>query len=686
MKSNNKGFSLVELIIAVGMFTIVGAMIVSFVAISTRTYTNISSEIDVQQEAQLTMNQIKDLVIDTNRAVAYGLEAPDPSNMKEFTKIDETNTETSIISSWIADGVNENYIKKVLVIYSEENMTTTQADGTLVSSYTYPIIKIIYDSNKNQLFYAEQTFSDVSLIDISSFGTASTDIYLLSEYVTNFQVDLSDILNSQVDLEVDFSSSSQAGVGREYFSTPTINLRNKIIVSENLSEIYTNTEVEMNSFVLGIDILKEGTIIHGDSIQLGSSITYTAEVEAQYGASDAYTWKLTGDASGFKSTVSGAGEVTVPLDEPSSTLTLTAIAVGDTTKIASIPITISGEIRPTNISITSSETAIMGNADSIRKIYTFTAVTTYTDGSTTTGGEVNWTEPSNMPSGAYTTVNAKGQMLLYLMANGGLQDYVVSVRATELNVAGGIVSATKIVTPGDLSYVEPSIMTVNITPNGDTISRGDSRTLTASVSDFTGNEDNLNYTWEILEAESVGFSGSGINSINKVHLEDAGSTGKQKKLAIDKDLNWAESFTIKVKVTAYDNVVGEIQEDSFIAYYYVTPVTIDITRVSSKIQSWRYQMRLKYSLNHVILDNKDWDDVNRSFTFSGVGYQHWGDYHDMTFDHDDISPESQKIVNKSIAVGGVYAYANGGYITTAYFTFDMEYKDSKISSAITEIE
>ena len=54
VKNKNKGFSLVELIIVIGMLAIVGTMIVSFVAISSRTYSQASAEIDIQEETQLT--------------------------------------------------------------------------------------------------------------------------------------------------------------------------------------------------------------------------------------------------------------------------------------------------------------------------------------------------------------------------------------------------------------------------------------------------------------------------------------------------------------------------------------------------------------------------------------------------------------------------------------------------------
>lgn len=67
----NKGFSLVELLVAVMIVSIVGASLVAFVQQSSNTYNRTSAETDVQEEAQYTANAITDRVIDCETQLQF---------------------------------------------------------------------------------------------------------------------------------------------------------------------------------------------------------------------------------------------------------------------------------------------------------------------------------------------------------------------------------------------------------------------------------------------------------------------------------------------------------------------------------------------------------------------------------------------------------------------------------------
>jgi prepilin-type N-terminal cleavage/methylation domain-containing protein len=62
MKPDNKGFSLVEMIAAIAILSIVGLAVVSFLSTSTRFYAGVSGNADVQEEAQTAVNQIVTLL------------------------------------------------------------------------------------------------------------------------------------------------------------------------------------------------------------------------------------------------------------------------------------------------------------------------------------------------------------------------------------------------------------------------------------------------------------------------------------------------------------------------------------------------------------------------------------------------------------------------------------------------
>lgn len=61
---NNKGFSLVELIIAIAILTVVSGIILSFMNTSSNVFRRNSADVDIQTEAQMVANSISDVVID----------------------------------------------------------------------------------------------------------------------------------------------------------------------------------------------------------------------------------------------------------------------------------------------------------------------------------------------------------------------------------------------------------------------------------------------------------------------------------------------------------------------------------------------------------------------------------------------------------------------------------------------
>ena len=68
---NNKGFSLIELIISVAILTIITSAILGFIVTSSKSYGNVSEDVSLQQEAQLSLNQISDLIVDSTSGLKY---------------------------------------------------------------------------------------------------------------------------------------------------------------------------------------------------------------------------------------------------------------------------------------------------------------------------------------------------------------------------------------------------------------------------------------------------------------------------------------------------------------------------------------------------------------------------------------------------------------------------------------
>lgn len=69
MKRDNKGLTIVELIVAIAILAIAGIAITNFMTVGTRSFFDSRTETDLQKEAQLAMNLIEDHLVDANKRV-----------------------------------------------------------------------------------------------------------------------------------------------------------------------------------------------------------------------------------------------------------------------------------------------------------------------------------------------------------------------------------------------------------------------------------------------------------------------------------------------------------------------------------------------------------------------------------------------------------------------------------------
>lgn len=92
LKTNNGGLSMVELICAIAIVSLLGTTVAGMMAVSANSYRRGSAETDVQQEAQLIANQISDLIIDVTSSVAYD----ETQKLLTIKQDDEQKTELGI--------------------------------------------------------------------------------------------------------------------------------------------------------------------------------------------------------------------------------------------------------------------------------------------------------------------------------------------------------------------------------------------------------------------------------------------------------------------------------------------------------------------------------------------------------------------------------------------------------------
>lgn len=211
MKRNQKGFTIVELLIAVAILSIVIVTVCGFILVGSRSYAAGNSDINVQQEAQLALNQMSDLLIDTTRSVTY-------------TGFDAGGTTSGTA---LKDGD---------FTFTPEDKSLVMLNGTAVknpSGGPNPIIEegngnknyhFYWDKSEETLFYAEADAKD----PVPDFGDPAAEWVVLAGHVTDFSADLSQVAEKRVVmLALTFTDGT-----KEYVTSNNVTIRNKVGVND----------------------------------------------------------------------------------------------------------------------------------------------------------------------------------------------------------------------------------------------------------------------------------------------------------------------------------------------------------------------------------------------------------------------------------------------------------------------
>ena len=71
MRIGQKGFTLVEIIVSLAIMTIVAGSVGAFIVAGNNSYLRGNKELTLQEEAQLTANQMIDLIIDVEKDILF---------------------------------------------------------------------------------------------------------------------------------------------------------------------------------------------------------------------------------------------------------------------------------------------------------------------------------------------------------------------------------------------------------------------------------------------------------------------------------------------------------------------------------------------------------------------------------------------------------------------------------------
>jgi prepilin-type N-terminal cleavage/methylation domain-containing protein len=177
MNNDNRGFTLVELIVSIAILGVIAVAAAGFLLAGTRSYTNVNYSVRLQYESQLAMRQIENQVINCNSGLAW-----------------DSNTSTLYVADKGDSGS--------------------------------PLYVFKFDNTKNQLLFGS-----------GSTVSVPTPNKIMAEHMTGFIVSAIPDVNSQSD-SVNIKIQMEMG-GKEYQATQTIALRNKPYYYTSWSSLQT---------------------------------------------------------------------------------------------------------------------------------------------------------------------------------------------------------------------------------------------------------------------------------------------------------------------------------------------------------------------------------------------------------------------------------------------------------------
>ncbi|MCX4321924.1 MAG: prepilin-type N-terminal cleavage/methylation domain-containing protein [Lachnospiraceae bacterium] len=311
VRKDQRGFTIVELLIAVAILSIVVASVCGFILVGSNSYAAANSDINVQQSAQLALNQMSDVLIDTTRSVNYMGYDGGGTPHKALKDAEFTFTPED----------------KSLVMYNgvvEENMTPTGTptvevkEGNGNKHYHF-----YWSKDAEKLYYAELDVQPGD-VDTSTIAFPTPPTYdpsnptalpagwvELASHVTDFSVDLTQVEEKRVVmLALTFLDGK-----KEYVTSNNVTIRNRVAVNDaELSPLDKKKS-------LAVKIMDNPIVEPGETFHFS-----IPKVTGQNVADKSVTWSVTASGSpsgGTTFTDPVNGILKVASDEPAGQVKVT---------------------------------------------------------------------------------------------------------------------------------------------------------------------------------------------------------------------------------------------------------------------------------------------------------------------------------------------------------------------------
>lgn len=715
MRKNNKGFSLVELIVTFAIISIIGLAVFGFMSVSNRQFRTVSTDVGLQYDQQVVVNQIRDYILESSDAIFYD---NDDQALYVFKQTDE-KVEPDPLNP--ADpGIQYKYSVSKLR-FDNPNGTKNPGD----EGYDDTLTGTIYVANKLMDTFNEADNPATAYKDDLADANAEK---ILGSNVQSITYDLTEALShKKVSFDITFYAD-----GKSFKSHQVVSLRNTITNSDQLGLIYETTSSEISSSIESVAILRNGYDLNDFSTdaslkEIGkygtSDVTVQLQADVKISAASKYAytkavnWSIISSPDADNISISADGKITVKANAAAGVIRVQAESKDDKNKICTADLTITENgSYPSIANLTYTAEKFNGYTE-----YTFLPKVTYSNSVENTNvlsGEelltgnmkIEWhLSGDELPGEKYGIEcgidDKTGKLILSEDAIG--KTYNVWFTVKELKYDGSeCISNTKTITPTEEDinpYESPESLKMFLS---DTCSRNDSEVATLSwVSmpegeikyywKIVGDADNTTGTWydvtigaistnfeKTVSFETIdngeknyfkaanslaGVYGDFASGVDGSGWYEASSNNRFATIDIASFLYWGRAYKIKVMAFAVGTTEDgrEIVYDATGVHYVADNKVIDpVTAytVAPKVQfilneSDSYNGNPGYVTGKVIKTNSTVPGEQRAFTYRTVGYT--------------ISNNSDGNLNDMIA--------NGGGIKTHYTFYNSAGKKVNVN-------
>lgn len=300
-KRENKGFSLVELIVVIAIFSVVSVAVGGFLFAASRSYSINANELNLQDEAQLVANQMQEMILDTAYGISY-----------KYVVTDDTGAELiNFMENDAATLPEGDLAKKNLFIYGKDQY-----------------YHITWDAEEQKLYLMEYVKlpGATDYTPAEGMETLAPKGVMFGQYIKDFQVDLTKVAsNRMVSFNILFEKT---GSNRDYLVARNVSLRNDVMTNKEKDAVYAAAGIEIQPKADKIEVTPNAPV----TLWPGETQQYRVTLICSKGGvpSQSATWDISsvGGTLHADTKVNSADLLTISAEETSNEIQLDLYANG----------------------------------------------------------------------------------------------------------------------------------------------------------------------------------------------------------------------------------------------------------------------------------------------------------------------------------------------------------------------